>query len=134
MKTSSVESALSVEYKIDFNSGNKKQKVSKIAPCSGKRTEKLPHITRLLALAYHLQDLIEKGVVQDYADIARLSGLSRARLSQIMNLALLDPQIQEEILCSGSFPEKTKDQDLRAVLKSPVWKEQIGFWEKLKQA
>jgi hypothetical protein len=134
MKTTSVQSALSVEYKIDFSSGDKNQKVSKTPPRPGKRTEELPHITRLLALAYHLQSLIDRGIVRDYADIARLSSLSRARLSQIMNLVLLAPQIQEEILCSGSFPEKTKEQDLRAVLKSPVWKEQIRFWEKLKQA
>ncbi len=60
---------------------------------------KLPHVTRLLALAHHLQHLIDTGVADDYADIARLSNLSRARLSQIMNLTLLAPQIQEEILC-----------------------------------
>jgi hypothetical protein len=84
MKTTSVQSALSVEYKIDFNRGDKQQEVSKTLPHPGKRTDKRPHITRLLALAYHLQDLIDKGVVEDYADIARLSGLSRARLSQII--------------------------------------------------
>ncbi len=125
MKRSSLQSALSVEYKIDFNRGEKNQKISKTLPHPGKRTDKRPHITRLLALAYHLQDLIDKGVVEDYADIARLSGLSRARLSQIMNLTLLAPQIQEEILFSSV---RIKEKSVRLVLKTPVWEEQINIW------
>jgi hypothetical protein len=69
--------------------------------------------------------LIDKGVVSDYADIARLSNLSRARLSQIMNLTLLASQIQEEILFSrGRIDEKS----VRMVLKTPIWEEQIKIW------
>jgi hypothetical protein len=59
---------------------------------------KLPRITRLLALAHHLQDLLDRSVVSDYADIARVSGLSRARIMQIMNLMLPVPGIKEDII------------------------------------
>jgi hypothetical protein len=42
--------------------------------------------------------LIRNEVVRDYADLARLGHVSRARVSQIMDLLLLAPGIQEEIL------------------------------------
>ena len=45
-----------------------------------------------------MQGLIDDGVVRDYAELARLGHVSRARVTQIMNLNLLAPDIQEEIL------------------------------------
>ena len=60
--------------------------------------EKVPRVVRLLALAHHFQKLLDDGWVSDYADIARLAGVSRARVSQIMDLLLLAPSIQEAIL------------------------------------
>ncbi len=129
------QSALSVEYKVDFgnDNGGGKENVSKTRKSPGKKesksSPKFPHVTRLLALAHHLQGLIDKGIVRDYADIARLSNLSRARLSQIMNLTLLSPQIQEEILFSQS---SLKEKSVRKILQSPVWEEQINIWEQQK--
>jgi len=124
--------ALSVEYKVDFGNGKKNIRTEKKLLASPPNlTHKLPHITRLLALAHHLQDLLDQGVVQDYADIARLSGLTRARVSQIMNLALLAPQIQENILLTNNkapFLNQLKENALRIVLKSSVWQEQLGLW------
>jgi hypothetical protein len=37
--------------------------------------------------------MIERGEVRDYADLARLGYVTRARLTQIMNLLLLAPDI-----------------------------------------
>jgi hypothetical protein len=51
-----------------------------------------------MALAIHFEDLIRQGVVSDYADLARLGHVTRARVTQIMNLRLLTPEIQEELL------------------------------------
>ncbi len=130
MKEVTAQSALSVEYKIDSGTGNGKQGIRKdTTKKKRKSSRKLPHVTRLLALAHHLQGLIDKGAVADYADIARLSNLSRARLSQIMNLTLLAPQIQEEILFSNV---RQKEKSVRMVLKTPIWEEQIRIWERLK--
>ena len=42
--------------------------------------------------------MIRCGVVADYADLARLGQVIRARVTQIMNLLNLAPDIQEEIL------------------------------------
>jgi len=58
----------------------------------------VPHVSRLLALAIRLDQMIRDGQVADEAELARLGHVSRARLTRIMNLLLLAPTIQEEIL------------------------------------
>jgi hypothetical protein len=60
--------------------------------------ERIPRISRYMAIAIHFEDLIRQGVVADYADLARLGHVTRARVTQIMNLRLLAPEIQEELL------------------------------------
>ena len=59
---------------------------------------RIPRVARLLALAHRFDRLIAEGVVADYADLARLGQVSRARISQIMSLRNLAPDIQEAIL------------------------------------
>jgi len=59
---------------------------------------RLPRITRLLALAVRFEGLLRDGTVRDYAELARLGGISRARMTQIMSLLNLAPVIQERIL------------------------------------
>jgi alkylated DNA nucleotide flippase Atl1 len=93
---------------------------------------RVPRITRLMALAIHLQKLIEVGTVRDYAEIARLTGLTRARVTQIMNLTLLDPEIQEEILFlprvqNGHDP--IAERNIRKITSESSWKNQKSLWE-----
>ena len=68
----------------------------------------IPRITRLLALAHHIQELLDTGQVKDLAEVARRGHITRARMTQIMNLLLLAPDIQEEILF---LPPTTKGKD-----------------------
>lgn len=56
---------------------------------------RVPRIARLMALAIRFEQLISTGEVKDYAELARLGNVSRARITQIMNLRLLAPDIQE---------------------------------------
>ena len=60
--------------------------------------EKLPRIARLLALAHKFQRMLDSGEVESMADLARLGRVSRARITQIMDLLLLAPEIQQEVL------------------------------------
>ena len=50
------------------------------------------------AISGKFDRMVRDGVVADYAEIARLGRVSRTRISQITNLVLLAPDIQEEIL------------------------------------
>ncbi len=51
-----------------------------------------------MALAIYYEDLIRQGHVHDYAEIAALGHVTRARVTQIMNLRLLATDIQEKLL------------------------------------
>jgi hypothetical protein len=57
-----------------------------------------PRLTRLMALAIKCLGMVERSEVLDYAELARVGYVTRARMSQIMNLVNLAPDIQEEIL------------------------------------
>ena len=85
---------------------------------------RIPRITRLMALAIKFQEMIDRGEVKDYADLARLGLVTRARVTQIMNLTLLAPDIQEVILFHphGALrSEGLSERALRGVGSSQCW-------------
>ena len=100
-------------------------------------TGKLPRVTRLMALAIKFDGLIREGVVQDYADLARLGYVTRARMTQIMNMLNLAPDIQEEILF---LPQTTTGRDpvsertLRRVTAIVRWDRQRKAWREMRAA
>ena len=69
---------------------------------------RVPRLARLLALALELEGLVRDGTIRDYATLARLGHVSRARMSQVMNLLVLAPDIQEEILFLPSTPQRPR--------------------------
>ncbi len=76
---------------------------------------------RMLALAHHVERLIEAGELESYSAAADALGLTRARLTQVMNLLLLAPKIQEGI-ATGELV--LTERALRRVLADPVWDQQ----------
>jgi len=94
----------------------------------------VPRVSRLLALALRLDELVRAGLVDDYATLAELAHVSRARISQIMNLLVLAPGIQETLLflprtVRGRDPIHLRQlQPLAAVLD---WRQQRTLWRTL---
>ena len=89
---------------------------------------RLPRITRLLALAIHFDGLIQSGVVSNYSELARLGYVTRARMTQIMNLLMLAPAIQEELLFLPRVEEGRGEVclgELQAVASVVAWREQL---------
>lgn len=96
--------------------------------------ERIPRISRYMALAIHFEDLIRRDVVTDYADLVRLGHVTRARVTQIMNLRLLAPKIQEQILYHDSEPKSAARIDLKSLqlLTSDLdWNRQRKAWDAL---
>jgi hypothetical protein len=92
---------------------------------------RIPRITRLMALAIKFETMVERGEVRDYADLARLGYVTRARITQIMNLLNLAPGIQEDILvASGSLAgrEAATERQLRSIAKLVLWADQTRAW------
>ncbi|MCW5976669.1 MAG: hypothetical protein KIT09_01265 [Bryobacteraceae bacterium] len=90
---------------------------------------RIPRITRLMALAIKFQDMIDRGEVKDYADLARLGFVTRARVTQIMNLLNLHPDIQEQLLCARSAIPN--ERSLRSVVAEVEWRAQRHLWSRL---
>ncbi len=88
-----------------------------------------------MALAVKLDGMVRDGAVADYAEIARVGHVTRARVTQVMNLLHLAPDIQEEILF---LPRVTRgrdpiiERDLRRIASELEWKKQRMQWEKLR--
>jgi hypothetical protein len=96
----------------------------------------LPRITQVLALAIHLEDMIRRGDAKDYADIGRLTCLCRERISQIVRLNYLAPDIQVELLylpptTGGRFP--VSETAGRKIANLISWADQRAEWKALKR-
>jgi hypothetical protein len=99
-------------------------------------TGRVPRLARLLALAIKVDKLVRAGTVRNYADLARLGHVSRARISQLLNLLRLAPDIQEAILFLPLTRQGRDPISLRHVLPItliPSWKRQRRLWQKLQR-
>ena len=120
---------------------HKKREGKRIVLAEGKAPQpkrppigRLPRITRYMALAVYYEDLIRKGHVHDYAEIATLGHVTRARVTQIMNLRLLAPEIQEELLTQERVINGRDSLSLRQVQSIALendWKTQRKAWRAL---
>ena len=121
---------LTIRKKISFQHNRHREKV--IAPVSEALTRgRIPRIAKLLALAHRFDKLIRDGIAADYADLARLGHVTRARLTQIMNLLNLAPDIQEEILLLPpilSGKDKVTERSLRSISGEIDWSQQRKKW------
>jgi hypothetical protein len=80
-----------------------------------------------MALAIRFDDLLRRRTLKDCSELARLGGVSRARVSQIMNLLNLAPDIQERLLSLTpvhTWRDQLNERALRSVLREPVWMRQ----------
>lgn len=90
-----------------------------------------------MALAIRFEGLIRNGDVTDQAELARLGHVTRARMTQIMNLLNLAPDIQEELLflppvCKGLAG--VMERRIRTVAAMADWREQRRGWANLQLA
>ena len=125
-----------IECKVHFRCASHGRKVMNQG--QGPKIESLgrvPRISRLMALAIRMEKLVADGEVADYADLARLAHVSGARITQIMNLLHLAPDIQEELL----FLSRTEHghDSISELMVRPIsavidWKKQRRMWEDLK--
>lgn len=80
----------------------------------------------VLALAHTIQRTIDRGEIRDQAEAARRLGLTRARMTQILDLTLLAPDLQEEILLLQAVDglEPLGEKLLRNITTSKEWTKQ----------
>ena len=95
---------------------------------------RVPRVARLMALALRLDELVRTGQVASYSALATLGHVTRARISQILNLIHLAPDIQEALLF---LPPTVRGRDpiiladLMPIAAAFDWRKQRRLWRRL---
>ena len=110
------------EQDIPLNWARRAGRPAKLKPVP-ELPPRIPRITRLMALAIKFQDMVDRGEVRDYADLARLGYVTRARVTQIMNLLNLACDIQQALL-DGEGGLRLTERDTRCMTRLVSWEEQ----------
>ena len=95
----------------------------------------VPRVSRLMALAIRFDKLIQSGEVSDYAELARLGHVSRARITQVMNFLNLAPDIQEELLFlppTDGRRTPVHEHDIRPIAAIAAWHRQRLSWRSMR--
>jgi len=101
---------------------------------TAQHAERVPRVARLMALALRFEQMIRQAVVPDYAVLAAVGRVSRARVTQIMNLLNLAPDIQEQILfLTSEVAEHFRicEQTIRRMSSLLLWSDQRTRWAAL---
>lgn len=122
---------LTIERKLFFTTGKTGTRLATAEPPVTPPPGRVPRVSRLMALAIKFDGLVKSGAVKDYAELARLGKVTRARMTQVMNLLMLAPDLQEQLLflpktLSGRDPIKLLD--LQPVAAELNWRRQRARW------
>lgn len=97
---------------------------------------RVPRISRLMALAIRFERLLGEGTVSDQSELARLAHVTQPRMTQIMNLLHLAPDIQEELLLLPRVSEgkdQITEKMLRPIAAESDWCKQREIWHELQR-
>lgn len=124
---------ITIERNVHFGQGRRTRKELREGDATSPAPAgRIPRVSRLMALAIRFDQLIRDGVVADQAVLARLGHVTRARLTQIMNLMCLAPDIQEAILLLPATKrgrEAITERDLRPIAAMADWRMQRNTWK-----
>ena len=115
--------AASASYTVHFHKQPRRPIQHQQDPTAGR----VPRVTRLLALAHKIDGMIRSGEIRGWAEAARLIGVTRARMTQIANLLLLAPEIQEAILylpMALKGRARVTEHNLREIAQRSDWVDQ----------
>jgi hypothetical protein len=122
-----------IKYSLDFRASNRSLRKnparSHLSPTNTDDST-VPRIARLLALAIRFDRLLRAEEFRDYAELARLGRVTRARMTQIMKLLDLAPDIQEQILFLP-IVKGLNERNLRPVVSRVDWQEQRRMFQNI---
>jgi hypothetical protein len=97
---------------------------------------RIPRTSRLMAIAIRLERLLRTGEVSDVSELARLAHVTQPRMTQILNLTLLAPDIQDELLFLPritSGKATIHERMLRPIAAESDWGKQREMWARIRQ-
>lgn len=125
----------SLECEIHFDRQRRRKVIATgPTPIRPDQPGRVPRVARLMALAIRCDELIRAGEIENYAQLATIGHVTRARVSQIMSLLHLAPDLQESVL---RLPRTEQGRDpiaLRLLLTVAAiadWRKQRRLWREL---
>lgn len=97
---------------------------------------RVPRIARMLALAHAMQRLLDRRAVRSRAELAIVTGFTPARITQLLDLTLIAPDIQEELLFASASCGRAliTERSLRDVVRCRNWADQRYRWQCIRSA
>ena len=121
------ENNLRLEYDVDLKGVRPLKKWYK-----EREIDKEPKLKKNLVLAHQLQSLIDEGKIENPKQSSTWLNLSPARIDQLMNMLLLSPSIQEEIInMDNGKLDSIPEYKLREVTSEIDWNKQQVAWREL---
>ena len=125
---------ITVTRKVQFK--NRMRLVSDAAPVADFAPQgRIPRVSKLMALAIRFDGLLREGKAKDQSELARLARVTQPRMTQIMNLNHLAPDIEEEILFLPSVlngRDPIHERMLRPLCAESEWSRQRTRWRNLR--
>lgn len=109
-----------------------KEKPAPKAPPAQQKNHGLCPGAHSLALGHRLVRAVEQGEARDFTDLARGMKVTQARISVLVALTFLAPDIQEELLQGGSEVAHLTSHHLLLVARMRTWVDQRRFWDGLR--
>jgi hypothetical protein len=126
--------SLTIEHRVHFQRRSRGRKELCLRAAQPATPGRVPRVARLLALALRFEELVQTHAVASYAELAALGHVTRARMTQVMSLLHLSPDIQEQVLF---LPRTEHGRDpirlahLRRIAAVPDWRRQRQLWQAL---
>ena len=95
---------LRVEFRVEWGNKRPEPKPEPGAKAERQRVDRAARRARNLALAYWIDHLIRTGQAADLAAVARMCGVSRARVTKVLAQGLLQLETQDTVLAGTSIP------------------------------
>ena len=128
---------IKVKRKVAFQGdAHKRRDAAKAAREKAAQSGRIPRFAGQVALASRMQSMIESGQVESFQQLAELGRISQPRMTQIMSLLNLAPDIQEELL---HLPEVIQGKAqihetlLRPLTREMDWRVQRRMWARIKK-
>src|SRR5687768_6874163 len=125
---------ISVTTKVSFSRSRNGRKKLSTTPRPAVPPGRVPRVSKLMALAIRLDQLMREGKVAEQSELARLAHVTQPRMTQIMNLLHLAPDIQEQILVLPAVErgrDPLSERDLRTISSRISWSQQRAAWQRL---
>ncbi len=91
------------------------------------KAERVSAAARALALGHRIVKAVETGEVRDFTDAARVMGVSQPRVSMLVGLTFLAPDLQEIILCQTREGSRRNIHQLLIPARFPDWRKQYHY-------